>query len=70
MENDVIRKVMNVFPAFRKNIRINEWKWFVVDTLVGIIYCVILTGYIYENYIPGEVFLIGGLVRATELGNS
>ncbi len=62
MENDMIRKVMDVFPPFRKNVRINEWKWFVVDMLVGVIYCIILVGYIYQNYIPGEVFLIGGLV--------
>ena len=62
METDVIRKVMAAFPPFKKNVRINEWKWFVVDTLVGIIYCIILTGYIYQNYVPGQVFLIGGLV--------
>ena len=62
MENDVIRKILDVFPPFRKNVRINEWKWFVVDTLVAIIYCIILTGFIYQNYVPGEVFLIGSLV--------
>ena len=62
MENDVVRKVLDIFPPYKKNIRINEWKWFVVDTMVAGIYCIILTGYIYQNYVPGEVFLIGGLV--------
>lgn len=62
MESGLMKKVMDILPAFKKNVRINEWKWFVVDILVGMIYCIILLGYIYQNYVPGEVFLIGGLV--------
>jgi len=30
--------------------------------LVGMIYTIILLGYIYQNYTPGQTFLIGGLV--------
>ncbi len=62
MEKDIMQRVLSVFPPFKKNVRINEWKWFVVDNLVGIIYAIILLGYIYQNYTPGETFLIGGLV--------
>ncbi len=62
MEKDIVKRVTDIFPAFKKNIRINEWKWFVVDTLVGFIYAFILVGYIHDNYVVGEVFLIGGLV--------
>ncbi|MEM9824176.1 MAG: ABC transporter ATP-binding protein [Bacteroidota bacterium] len=62
MEEDVIKRVMDVFPPFKSKIRINEWKWFTVDMLVGFIYAFILVGYVYQNYIPGEVFLIGNLV--------
>jgi len=62
MEQDIVKRIMDIFPAFKKNIRINEWKWFVVDTLVGFIYAFILVGYIHDNYVAGEVFLIGGLV--------
>ncbi len=62
MEQDIVKRVMEIFPAFKKNIRINEWKWFVVDTLVGFIYAFILIGYVHDNYVVGEVFLIGGLV--------
>lgn len=62
MEKGLLNKVQNVFPPFIKKVVINEWKWFTVDTIVTIIYLIIVAGYIYQNYVPGEVFLIGGLV--------
>ena len=62
MEKVVENKIDDIRPPFKKNIRINEWKWFVVDMLVGVIYAVILLGYVYQNYTPGQTFLIGGLV--------
>jgi len=62
MEKVVMDRVDDIRPPFKRNIRINEWKWFVVDMLVGMIYTVILLGYIYQNYTPGQTFLIGGLV--------
>jgi ABC-type bacteriocin/lantibiotic exporter with double-glycine peptidase domain len=62
MEAVVMNRVGDIFPPYAKNVRINEWKWFVVDMLVGLIYSLILIGYMYQNYVPGQVFLIGGLV--------
>ena len=62
MEKVVMSKVDDIRPPYNRNVRINEWKWFVVDMLVGVIYAVILLGYIYQNFTPGETFLIGGLV--------
>lgn len=62
MEKVVMRKVDDVLPPYKRYVRVNEWKWFVVDTLVGVIYAIILVGYVYQNFTPGETFLIGGLV--------
>lgn len=62
MQKGLMKKVDDIRPPYKKNIRINEWKWFVVDTLVLFIYIVILVGYVYQNHVPGEVFLIGTLV--------
>ena len=62
MENGLLAKVGLLLPPFRRNILINEWKWFVADTLVTITYCVITVGYIYEHWLPGQVFYVGGLV--------
>ncbi len=62
MEAGLLGKVMNVFPPFKRQVVINEWKWFTVDTLVTMIYFTILIGFLYQNYVPGETFLIGGLV--------
>ena len=55
-------KVAAVFPPFMRQVRINEWKWFVASLLVALIYMVMAMGYVYQHYVPGEVFLIGGLV--------
>ncbi len=62
METGLLGKVANILRPYRRNIRINEWKWFIVDMLVAIIYAVILVGYVWQQWVPGEVFLIGGLV--------
>lgn len=62
MESSLMQKVKEIFPPFRKNVIINEWKWFVVSMFVGLIYVLIAVGYIYQNWNPNEVFLVGGLV--------
>ena len=62
IEAGLLRKVMDVFKPFRKNVVINEWKWFVADTLVTLIYVVIAVGYVYQHYEPGKVFYVGNLV--------
>ena len=62
MEAGLLSKIQAVWQPFRRNTLINEWKWFVADTLVAIIYVVIAVGYVYQNYETGKVFLVGGLV--------
>ncbi|MDX2045711.1 MAG: ABC transporter ATP-binding protein [Chitinophagaceae bacterium] len=62
MENTLLQRFMHIFPPFRKNTLINEWKWFVTDMMVGLIYATILVGYVWQNWQPGQVFLLGGLV--------
>ena len=55
-------KVAAVFPPFMRQVKINEWKWFAATILVSVIYIVMTMGYVYQHYVPGQVFLIGGLV--------
>lgn len=62
MQTNLMGKVMDTFGPFRSNIRINEWKWFVASMLVATIYAVITLGYVWQHYIPGTVFYVGGLV--------
>jgi ABC-type multidrug transport system fused ATPase/permease subunit len=62
MEKGLLSRIQGVFPPFIKKVVVNEWKWFSVDTIVTLIYLIIVAGYIYQNYVPGEVFLVGGLV--------
>lgn len=62
MESSLMKKVMDVFPPFLRNVKINEWKWFVADMMVAGIYVITLVGYVYQHWVPGEVFMVGSLV--------
>ncbi|MEM6377081.1 MAG: ABC transporter ATP-binding protein, partial [Bacteroidota bacterium] len=62
MERGLLSTIQGVFSPFIRKVVVNEWKWFTVDTIVTTIYLITVAGYIYQNYVPGEVFLIGGLV--------
>jgi ABC-type multidrug transport system fused ATPase/permease subunit len=62
MKVGFVNKLMQVYPPFRKNVKINEWKWFIAQMMVGLIYAVITIGYIYQHTVPGETFMIGGLI--------
>src|SRR5690606_8256998 len=62
MQSGLLKKVGQVFLPFKQQALINEWKWFTASMLVALIYVVVILGYVYQNWIPGETFLIGGLV--------
>lgn len=62
MERGLRAKVQEMLMPFRRNALINEWKWFVADSLVGLIYVVLTVGFIYQNWKPDQVFYVGGLV--------
>ncbi|MBW3544121.1 MAG: ABC transporter ATP-binding protein, partial [Bacteroidetes bacterium] len=62
MHSSLLQKVMQVFPAFQRQITLNELKWFTAHMLVALIYVVVVVGYVYQHWLPGETFLIGGLV--------
>lgn len=62
MEASLLQKVGAILPPFRRQVRINEQKWFAADTLVSLIYAVMVVGYVYQHYEPGKLFLLGGLV--------
>jgi ATP-binding cassette subfamily B protein len=62
MQHGFMQKLAAVFPPFRRNVTINEWKWFTAQMLVGVIYVTITMGYLYQHWSPGQPFMIGGLV--------
>lgn len=62
MEASLLDKVSATRVPFRREIRINEWKWFVATMLIALVYLVITVGYVHEHHVPGTVFYIGGLV--------
>jgi ATP-binding cassette subfamily B protein len=62
MQSGLLKKVDLVFAPFKRQIRVNELKWCVASLLVSLIYVVVVVGYVYQHYVPGEAFMIGGLV--------
>ncbi len=62
MEKSLLQKLGEVFFPFRKNVVINEWKWFVADMLVALVYAVTIVGYVLQNWVAGQILLVGGLV--------
>ncbi len=62
MERGLAGKIQRLLGPFRRYTLINEWKWFVADTLVAITYCVIVAGYVFQHWTPGKLFLVGALV--------
>jgi len=62
MEKSLLEKVKDVYAPFMRSVKINEWKWFAADMLVVLIYCGNIAGYVYQNTMPGQVFMLGGLV--------
>ena len=62
MESGLLNKVKDIFYPFMRTVRINEWKWFIADTLVTLIYVITAVGYVYQHTGPGKVFMAGNLV--------
>lgn len=62
MEKGLLRKVRLVFRPFRKNAVINEWKWFTGEMIISVIYCLVVAGFVFQHWVPGQVFYIAGLV--------
>ncbi len=58
----ILQRIRNIWPPFLRNTKINEAKWFTVQVFVGLMYAILVLGYVYQHYTPGEVFLVGGLV--------
>ncbi len=62
MEIGLLNRVKEIFNPFMRTVRINEWKWFIADTLVTLIYVITAVGYIYQHLGTGKVFMVGNLV--------
>jgi len=61
METGLMNKVRAIFRPFRRSFVINEWKWFTAEMIIVLIYGLIAFGYVYQKWIPGTLFPIGGL---------
>lgn len=58
----ISQRIRNIWPPFLRNTKVNEAKWFAVQLVVGLMYATLVFGFVYQNYVPAEVFLVGGLV--------
>ncbi len=61
METGLMNKVHAIFRPFRRSFVVNEWKWFTAEMIIVLIYGLIAFGFVYQKWIPGTLFPIGGL---------
>ena len=62
IHDSLLDRLSAVLTPFKRNVMINELKWFTAQMMVALIYCVSVFGYIHQHYVPGEIFQIGGLI--------
>lgn len=62
MEISLLAKLRKVYPPFRRLAVVNEWKWFLADMMITLIYGVVVAGYVYQHWKPGEAFPLATLV--------
>jgi len=57
----IFEKIMSPFKLFKKNSRLNEWKWFLVSVCTSLTAVLVLGSYIYLRLDSKEVILAGSL---------
>lgn len=57
-----LQRLGEVFPPFKRNATINEWKWFTAQMMIALIYSVTVLGYVYQQWTPGQEFPLAGLI--------
>ncbi len=59
---EVTKKFLKIFPPYKKNIVVNEVKWFIVSMGLAFLTFAILLIFIFQEYKTGQVILIGNLM--------
>ena len=60
--SNLFQRLMSVWPFFKKDVILNELKWFTMMTLLSIVQAVILIGYIIHNLNGSGTIMIGLVV--------
>ncbi len=60
--SEYLRRVGSILPLFRKNIRLNEIKWFCVNLGLLVLYFFTIFGYLFFKLKAGAPILIGSLM--------
>ena len=61
-KKEIIRKLMQIFPLYQRNIKLNEIKWFSISMGLALMNFLILFSYIYQRVSSGQIILIGTLM--------
>lgn len=68
-KNELVQKMLHVFPVLKKNIVVNELKWFSISMGLALMNFVILFFYIYERVSINEVIMVGSLTALYQYTN-
>ena len=58
-QKEVVKKILAIFPIYRKNIVFNELKWFSVEMLLSLMSFLLMAVYIWQQTLVGSVLLLG-----------
>jgi ABC-type multidrug transport system fused ATPase/permease subunit len=59
LSKEILKKIIKPYDLYRKNIRLNEFKWFLASLFINAMVAWILIGYILRQYNAGSQVLAG-----------
>ena len=64
--NQTFQKFTNILPIWRKQNRLNELKWFILNMLISLMFVIVCVLYLYQQSLLPQAFLIGTFVALYE----
>lgn len=58
-ESELLKRMTHYFPLFRREVRLNEWKWFTATMLISLMTTIVLGWYTWSTLAAGQTLLAG-----------
>lgn len=58
-ESELLKRMTHYFPIYRREVRLNEWKWFTATMLISLMTTIVLGWYTWSTLAAGETLLAG-----------
>lgn len=61
VSGSIMKNILSPFNLFRKNVKLNEIKWWIVSMMSSVMIFTVIGTYFYSNLVSGKVILVGTL---------